>query len=108
MLDVLAKITGLPAPRVKIPHGLALGVAYASTAFSRLTGREPGIPVEGVKIARHMRFVDCTGAPCGGTKPTATSPKAAPSASLAPPLRLFWPRTLSRRVSTLDQCVSWS
>jgi dihydroflavonol-4-reductase len=60
MLDALSKITGLPAPRLKIPHGLALGVAYANMAFSRLLGREPGIPVEGVKIARHMMFVDCT------------------------------------------------
>ncbi len=59
MLDTLAKITGLRAPMLKIPHGLALGVAYANTAFSRLVGREPGIPVEGVKIARHMMFVDC-------------------------------------------------
>src|SRR5258706_2078047 len=60
MLDALSKITGLPAPKLKIPHGLALGVAYASTVFSRLVGREPGIPVEGVKIARHMMFVDCS------------------------------------------------
>jgi len=54
MLDTLAKITGLRAPSLKIPHGLALGVAYANTVFSRLVGREPGIPIEGVKIARHM------------------------------------------------------
>ena len=60
MLDALSRITGLAAPRLKIPHGLALGVAYANTAFSRLIGREPGIPVEGVKIARHMMFVDCS------------------------------------------------
>ncbi len=60
MLDTLASITGLPPVRLKIPHGLALGVAYASTVFSRLIGREPGIPVEGVKIARHMMFVDCS------------------------------------------------
>src|SRR5438309_1952940 len=58
MLDTLAKITGLSAPKLKIPHGLALGVAYANTVFSRLLGREPGIPVEGVKIAQHMMFVD--------------------------------------------------
>jgi dihydroflavonol-4-reductase len=63
MLDALANITGLPAPRMKIPHGLALGVAYASTAFSRLVGKEPQIPVEGVKIAQHRMFVDCTRAP---------------------------------------------
>src|SRR5947199_3452949 len=59
VLDTLAKITGLPAPTMKIPHGLALSVAYAETAFSRLIGREPQIPVEGVKIAQHMMFVDC-------------------------------------------------
>jgi len=60
VLDTLAEITGLAAPKLKIPHGLALGVAYANTAFSRLLGREPGIPVEGVKIAQHMMFVDAT------------------------------------------------
>jgi len=60
MLDTLSKITGLSAPRLKIPHGLALGVAYLETAFSRLLWREPQIPVEGVKIARHMMFVDCS------------------------------------------------
>jgi dihydroflavonol-4-reductase len=60
VLDTLAKITGLPAPGMKIPHGVALGVAYVGSAFSRLIGREPGIPVEGVKIARHKMFVDAS------------------------------------------------
>src|SRR5438132_2002633 len=60
MLDMLAKITGLRAPSLKIPHGLALGVASANTVFPRLLGREPGIPIEGVKIAHHMMFVDCS------------------------------------------------
>ena len=60
VLDILAKITGLSAPKHKIPHGLALTAAYASTIFSRLMFREPGIPVEGVKIARHKMFVDCS------------------------------------------------
>ena len=60
LLDTLAKITGLPAPSMKIPHGVALGVAYLESAFSRLIGKEPQIPVEGVKIAQHMMFVDCS------------------------------------------------
>jgi dihydroflavonol-4-reductase len=59
VLDILAQITGLPAPSMKIPHRVALGVAYAESVFSRLIGREPQIPVEGVKIAQHMMFVDC-------------------------------------------------
>ncbi len=59
VLDMLANITGLPKVNLKIPHGLALGVAYANTVLSRLIGKEPGIPVEGVKIAQHKMFVDC-------------------------------------------------
>jgi dihydroflavonol-4-reductase len=60
VLDTLAKITGLPAPWMKIPHGLALSVAYVDSAFSRLVGKEPGIPVEGVRIAQHKMFVDAS------------------------------------------------
>src|SRR5208283_2748775 len=60
MLDALAKITGLRAPGMKIPHGVALGVAYVESAFSRLVGKEPQIPVEGVKIAQHKMFVDAS------------------------------------------------
>jgi dihydroflavonol-4-reductase len=59
LLDTLADVTGLTAPKWKIPHGVALGVAYIETAFSRLVGKEPQIPVEGVKIAQHRMFVDC-------------------------------------------------
>jgi dihydroflavonol-4-reductase len=60
LLDVLAEITGLRAPSMKIPHRVALGVAYVESAFSRLIGKEPQIPVEGVKIAQHKMFVDCS------------------------------------------------
>lgn len=60
LLDMLSKITGLAAPRLKIPHGVALGVAYVETGFSRLVGKEPQIPVEGVRIAQHNMFVDAS------------------------------------------------
>ena len=60
LLDTLAKITGLRAPTMKIPHGVALTAAYANTVYSRLTFREPQIPIEGVKIAQHKMFVDCS------------------------------------------------
>lgn len=74
LLDTLARITGLPAPKLKIPHGVALSVAYAETAFSRLLGREPQIPVEGVKIAQHLMFVDASRAQCElGFRPTAVA-----------------------------------
>ena len=60
LLDTLAKITRLPSPSWKIPHGMALLVAYASTVFARLIGKEPWIPIETVKVARHNMFVDCS------------------------------------------------
>ncbi len=60
LLDVLSGITGLRAPSMKIPHRVALVVAYVESAFSRLIGKEPQIPVEGVRIAQHTMFVDCT------------------------------------------------
>lgn len=58
LLDALARITGLGAPTRKIPHAVALMAAYADAAFSRVMGREPRIPVEGVRIARHKMFVN--------------------------------------------------
>lgn len=57
ILDVLSKIAGRRAPRVKMPHAVALAAGYADQWFSRLAGREPQIPVEGVKMSRHRMFV---------------------------------------------------
>jgi len=58
ILDALAAITGRPAPRVRLPHAIALAAGYADEIYSRLTGREPQIPVEGVKMSRHKMFVE--------------------------------------------------
>ncbi len=60
ILDALAQISGRRSPRVRLPHAVALMAAYADTIFSRALGREPHIPVEGVRIARHKMFVDCS------------------------------------------------
>jgi dihydroflavonol-4-reductase len=57
ILDALSVITGRPAPRVRLPHAVALAAGYADEFFSRLVGREPQIPVEGVKMSRHRMFV---------------------------------------------------
>jgi dihydroflavonol-4-reductase len=57
ILEALATITGRPAPRVRLPHAVALAAGYADEWFSRLVGRDPRIPVEGVKMSRHRMFV---------------------------------------------------
>jgi dihydroflavonol-4-reductase len=58
ILDALAAITGKRAPRLKLPHVVALAAGYADEWYSRIAGREPQIPVEGVKMSRHKMFVE--------------------------------------------------
>lgn len=58
ILDALATITGRPSPRVRLPHAVAMAAGYADEWMSRLMGREPQVPVEGVKMSRHRMFVE--------------------------------------------------
>jgi dihydroflavonol-4-reductase len=58
ILRALSAISGRRAPRVRLPHAVALAASYADQLFSRIMGREPRIPVEGAKMARHKMFVD--------------------------------------------------
>jgi dihydroflavonol-4-reductase len=60
IFDVLARVSGRPAPRWKIPYALALMAGCVDAGISALTGREPRIPVEGVRMARHTMFADCS------------------------------------------------
>jgi dihydroflavonol-4-reductase len=60
MLDILAAISGRRAPRWKFHHILAYAAGYVDTAVARLVGREPQIPLEGVRMARHKMFVDAS------------------------------------------------
>jgi dihydroflavonol-4-reductase len=58
VLDILSRISGRTAPRVRLPHAVALAAGYADAAFSFVTRREPRIPLEGVRMARHSMFVN--------------------------------------------------
>ena len=60
MLDILSLASGRPAPRWKIPHALAYAAACVESGVSRLLGREPQIPLEGVRMARHKMFVNAS------------------------------------------------
>jgi len=60
MLDMLAAASGRPAPRWKFPYALAYAAGCVDTGVSRLLGREPQIPLEGVRMARHKMFVDAS------------------------------------------------
>jgi len=58
MLDLLASVSGRRAPRWKFPHVLAYAAGCIDTAVARLLGREPQIPLEGVRMSRHRMFAD--------------------------------------------------
>jgi dihydroflavonol-4-reductase len=57
---MLAASSGRRSPRWKVPHALAYAAGYVDTAVSKALGREPQIPLEGVRMARHKMFVDAT------------------------------------------------
>ena len=58
MLDMLSSVSGHPAPRWKIPYAVAYAAGCVDSGVSRMLGREPQIPLEGVRMARHKMFVD--------------------------------------------------
>jgi dihydroflavonol-4-reductase len=53
----LERITGIHAPRVRMPYGLVYLVALASEGLAHATGHPPRVPLTGVRMARkHMYF----------------------------------------------------
>jgi len=57
-LAVLGKITGLPAPKMKMPYWLACGVARVSESLAALTGQPPRAPIAGVRMAKYKMWFD--------------------------------------------------
>jgi dihydroflavonol-4-reductase len=57
-LETLEQLTGLPAPRKKLPYWLALGVAEISEGIAFLTGKAPRATLAGVRMARHKMWYD--------------------------------------------------
>jgi len=55
-LDVLEELTGIPAPKFRVPYGVALAAAYFDEAISSVTGRPPKAPLAGVRMARYKMF----------------------------------------------------
>jgi dihydroflavonol-4-reductase len=59
MLDQLAEITGVPAPRTRLPYGPILALAYANAALCRLLpGTTPRMTPETIRMSRHLMYFD--------------------------------------------------
>ena len=55
IFGMLARITGIRAPRLRLPHALIFLVALLNEGLARATGRPPRVPLAGVRMARaHM------------------------------------------------------
>ncbi|MEJ2110228.1 MAG: NAD-dependent epimerase/dehydratase family protein [Acidobacteriota bacterium] len=60
ILETLARICGKRMPRVRIPWIVALIAGYLDNFFmGSVLRREPNIPLEGVRMARHKMYISC-------------------------------------------------
>jgi dihydroflavonol-4-reductase len=61
LLQRLARLSGLPAPRIRIPYAVAYGFALGAEAIARtLTRRPPRASLTEVRMARKKMFFDST------------------------------------------------
>ncbi len=57
ILDRMSAITGLPSPKHKVPHALAMAFAFFDENFTgKLRGKEPRATVEAVRMGKKMMF----------------------------------------------------
>ncbi len=59
-LDELESITGIPAPRFRVPHPVALAAAHVDEWIARWTGKPPKAPLAGVRMAAYKMWFDPT------------------------------------------------
>jgi dihydroflavonol-4-reductase len=57
ILDRMSAITGLPSPKRKVPHAIAMAFAFFDeTITGKLRGKEPRATVEAVRMGKKMMF----------------------------------------------------
>jgi len=59
-LAIVAAATDRAAPRVRLPYVVALAAGHMENLWCSVMGREPRIPLEGVRMAKHKMFVDAS------------------------------------------------
>lgn len=56
MLADIAEMTGRKAPTVSLPHGPLVPLAWGAELFGRLTGREPFLTRDALRMSRHKMY----------------------------------------------------
>jgi dihydroflavonol-4-reductase len=57
IFEKLGVISGLRAPGIRLPYAVAYAAGALSTAWARVTGVEPRVPIDGVRMARKKMWV---------------------------------------------------
>ena len=58
LLKLLSEVTGLPAPRVRLPYYPVLALSYINAAACALTDTIPRMTPETIRMSRHYMFFD--------------------------------------------------
>ena len=56
LLGEIARLTGRPPPRIRLPRGPLYPLAVAAEAMARVTKREPLLTVDGLRMSKHVMF----------------------------------------------------
>lgn len=56
LLAAIARLTGRRAPKVSLPRGPLYPLAWANEAVARITGREPFLTLDALRMSRHNMF----------------------------------------------------
>ena len=53
-------MTGRRPPRLRLPHWIPLAIAHLEEPVARLLGREPRVPLNGVRMSKSVMFFDAS------------------------------------------------
>lgn len=56
MLADIARLTSRRAPTLRVPHSAIYPIALAAEAAARVTGREPFVSLDSVRMSKHLMF----------------------------------------------------
>ncbi|HEY2185990.1 MAG TPA: hopanoid-associated sugar epimerase [Xanthobacteraceae bacterium] len=56
MLGDISRLAGRRPPRLRIPHAMAVPVAYVAEGLALLSGKEPLATVDGMRMAKHHMY----------------------------------------------------
>ncbi|MCD6135588.1 NAD-dependent epimerase/dehydratase family protein [Candidatus Bipolaricaulota bacterium] len=57
-LGILEKITGIPAPRMRLPYAPLLALSYVNATWCRMTKSTPRMTPDTIRMSRHYMYYD--------------------------------------------------